>query len=118
MEGTTNKIRQQARIQAHVWVSGRVQGIFFRASAKVEAGKRNISGWVQNLPDGRVELVAQGKKKEVEDFIDWCKRGPILAHIGRVDISFEPLTSDLKGFELREYVSGLIYAVKNSLNPK
>src|ERR1041385_5889444 len=60
----------------HVWVSGTVQGVFFRESARAEAERRGVAGWVRNLPDGRVEAVFEGPAVEAEAMVDWCRRGP------------------------------------------
>lgn len=61
--------------RAHVYVSGRVQGVFFRATTRDEARSRGITGWVKNLPDGRVEAVFEGEEKKVQEMIDFCHEG-------------------------------------------
>ena len=73
------------KVRAHVYVSGRVQGVFFRYETRREAVKRNVKGWVRNLPDGRVEAVFEGEKEDVEkeffDFLNnWCKKDTFFSH--------------------------------------
>ena len=76
-------------MRAHVVVSGRVQGVFFRAETRNRASTRRLGGWVRNRPDGRVEAVFEGSRPQVESMIDWCRRGPRLAHVEGVDVSWE-----------------------------
>jgi len=103
-------------VRAHAMISGRVQGIFYRASARSEAIKRSLTGWVKNTSDGKVELIAQGPKHEVEDFIDWCRSGPMLAEVTCVDVTMEDPQDDLEGFEVKEYLAGMAAAAKNAIN--
>ena len=65
-------------------VSGRVQGVAFRASMKVMADNEGIKGWVWNLPDGRVEALIQGDSANVENLLAWCRRGPPAAKVHSV----------------------------------
>ena len=62
--------------QIHIFVTGRVQGVFFRQSTKVMAIKNNVKGWVRNLDDGRVEIVGEGEIQDIENLTQWCKTGP------------------------------------------
>lgn len=66
------------------YVSGRVQGVFFRASARHEAERLGITGYAKNLPDGRVEVVACGSKGQVDDFCAWLSQGPANAAVTNV----------------------------------
>lgn len=75
--------------RAHVSISGQVQGVFFRQEAKDRARTRGVSGWVRNLPDGRVEAVFEGSRESIESVIDWCRRGPSLAEVDSIDIEWE-----------------------------
>ena len=75
--------------RAHLWIEGRVQGVFFRASTRKKAQKLGVDGWVRNLPDGRVEAVFEGKQGEVNKAISWCNRGPRSARVEDVDLSWE-----------------------------
>ena len=60
----------------HIIVEGKVQGVFYRATAKEMADEIGVKGWVKNKEDGNVEIVASGSEQEVEDFINWCRKGP------------------------------------------
>lgn len=83
-------------------IAGRVQGVAFRAAACDEARSLGLSGWVRNLPDGDVEVVLQGEPGTVERMIAWCRRGPSLARVSRVDVDDEPPEPDTAPpFEVR-----------------
>lgn len=88
------------RVRAHVWISGRVQGVFFRAHTKEVAEKLGLTGWVRNLPDGRVEAVFEGEEEAVKEAIEWCKRGPPLAKVERVEVRYEDPTGEFKDFRI------------------
>lgn len=60
----------------HIIIKGRVQGVFYRASAKEIADKAGVKGWIRNTPEGDVEAVVTGTEEEVQQFIQWCKKGP------------------------------------------
>jgi acylphosphatase len=62
-------------------IKGRVQGVFYRASARDEAERLGLKGLVRNLPDGSVEAIAEGEHEQLEEFIAWCRRGPPLAEV-------------------------------------
>ncbi|MGZ4124347.1 MAG: acylphosphatase [Actinomycetota bacterium] len=79
-------------VRVRVVVSGRVQGVFFRASCADQARRRGLGGWVRNLPDGRVEAVFEGEEPQVEAMIDWCSQGPPDARVHAVETEVqEPL---------------------------
>ncbi|MEM2105899.1 MAG: acylphosphatase [Candidatus Bathyarchaeia archaeon] len=88
-------------IRAHVFVSGRVQGVFFRSETAHEAKKRGVKGWVRNLPDGRVEAVFEGEEKSVKELIEFCKRGPPGARVAKIEVLWEHPTGEFKDFEIR-----------------
>ena len=88
------------RVRAHVWISGRVQGVFFRAHTKEVAEKLGLTGWVRNLPDGRVEAVFEGEEEAVKEAIEWCKRGPPLARVEKVEVRYEEPTGEFKDFRI------------------
>jgi acylphosphatase len=69
----------------HVIIKGKVQGVFFRATAKEVADKIGVSGWVRNTPEGDVEAVASGSEEQVNAFIEWCRKGPRSAVVTNVE---------------------------------
>jgi acylphosphatase len=88
------------RIRAHVFVSGRVQGVFYRASTRDAARERNVDGWVRNLDDGRVEAVFEGSETDVEALVEWCHTGSPAATVEDVDVTYEGPTGE-SGFRVR-----------------
>ena len=90
----------EPRIRRRVWVSGRVQGVAFRASARREAHAAGVDGWVRNLADGRVEAVFEGAPAAVAALLAWCRAGPAYARVERVDVR-EESPEGAAGFEVR-----------------
>ncbi len=88
-------------IRAHIFVSGRVQGVGFRLEMRWKARKLELYGFVQNLSDGRVETVLEGEKEKVEKLIEWAKRGPIFAKVRNVEVIQEQYTGEFNKFEIR-----------------
>ena len=80
-----------APVRRRVLVSGRVHAVGFRASCRYRAREAGVTGWVRNLPDGRVEAAFEGPAEAVEAVVDWCRTGPPLARITRVDVTDEPV---------------------------
>lgn len=74
-----------AKYAFHAIVSGRVQGVGFRWSARAQALRLDLSGWVRNLPDGDVEVHAEGTREILDQFLAWLEKGPPYAHVERVD---------------------------------
>ncbi|ADP77339.1 acylphosphatase [Methanothermus fervidus DSM 2088] len=89
------------KVRAHIFISGRVQGVFFRANTKKVAEKHGVKGWVRNLPDGRVEAVLEGEKEDVEKVIEFCREGPPLAKVTNVDVKWEKYKGEFRNFEVR-----------------
>ena len=88
------------RVRAHVFVSGRVQGVFYRATTRDTARDVGVDGWVQNLDDGRVEAVFEGPETRVEEMVDWCHDGSPSARVEDVQVEYEdPQGQD--GFHIR-----------------
>jgi acylphosphatase len=85
------------RVRRHVWVSGRVQNVWFRDACSREARRLGVDGWVRNLPDGRVEAVFEGAPDGVAALVAWCHEGPPRARIRRVEEREEPPTA-VSGF--------------------
>lgn len=82
-------------------ISGLVQGIFFRANTQTKAEELGVNGWVKNLPDGRVEVVAEGDRKKLEELIAWSRQGPSGARVDRVEVGWEGATGEFSRFEIR-----------------
>ncbi|WP_436901776.1 acylphosphatase [Halovenus halobia] len=88
------------RTRAHVYVSGRVQGVYFRATTRDTARDAGVDGWVQNLTDGRVEAVFEGPESAVEQLVEFCHQGSEAARVEDVEVSYEqPQGED--GFRIR-----------------
>jgi len=90
--------------RAHILVNGNVQGVFFRVQTRSEAMKRNVSGWVRNTSESRVEAIFEGELGDVEKLIDFCKRGPPTARVTKIDVQWEEYTGDFKVFKIRRTV--------------
>ncbi|CAN5828800.1 acylphosphatase [soil metagenome] len=87
--------------RAHVYISGNVQGVFFRGSTQQKAEELGVVGWVKNMPDGRVEAVFEGSPDAVQGIIEWCKEGPSYATVEHVDADREQPQEDFSRFEVR-----------------
>jgi acylphosphatase len=87
--------------RVHLLIRGRVQGVWFRASARAEAQALSLAGWARNRPDGAVELVAEGPSETLERLIAWCRKGPPLARVDEVQIERGPASGEFRGFEVR-----------------
>lgn len=77
------------RVRAHVFVSGTVQGVYYRASTRDAARERGVDGWVRNLDDGRVEAVFEGSGDDVEAMVEWCRSGSDAAIVEEVDVEYD-----------------------------
>lgn len=84
----------------HLTISGRVQGVFFRASAREAAARLGLTGWVRNLPDGRVETVAEGPKEKLQQFHQWCQYGPPGARVNGVECRWESAKGEFRAFTI------------------
>ncbi|MDI1496057.1 MAG: acylphosphatase [Cenarchaeum symbiont of Oopsacas minuta] len=89
---------QQTRI--HIFVTGKVQGVFFRQSLKVVARKRKTTGWVRNLQDGRVEAVVEGDEHNVANVIEWCHCGSANSRVDYVQTNIELYTGKFEKFDV------------------
>ena len=86
--------------QVHCVVRGRVQGVFFRASAQREAKRLGVTGWVRNLSDGSVEIVAEGEDERVRELLQWAQHGPSAARVDRVDTRWRSYTGEFADFRI------------------
>jgi len=87
--------------RAHVFYSGRVQGIGFRYTAQNIAENLGVYGWVKNLEDGRVEIAAEGEEKNLKEFLDKILKGPLGRYIKDMELSWETPTSEFNDFDVR-----------------
>ncbi|ELZ08408.1 acylphosphatase [Halovivax asiaticus JCM 14624] len=87
------------RTRAHMFVSGTVQGVYYRATTRDTARERGVDGWVTNLDDGRVEAIFEGPEDAVEGIVEWCHEGSPAADVDDVTVEYgEPQGED--GFEI------------------
>ena len=87
--------------RVHVFVTGRVQGVFFRQATKVIAIKNNVTGWVRNLDDGRVEILIEGDDKCVDAVTEWCNCGPANSRVDNIETNDEEHSGKFESFEVR-----------------
>ena len=87
--------------RVHVFVSGKVQGVFFRSGTKEMAEYLGLSGWVRNLADGRVEAVFEGNKDDVAKMVMWCRKGPESAKVTGIEVIEEDHKGEFRDFLLR-----------------
>lgn len=82
-------------------IRGKVQGVWYRASAREEARKLRVVGYVQNCPDGSVEVVAEGTRPALERLMAWCHQGPPAAQVNLVDCEWLPPTGEFDNFDIK-----------------
>jgi acylphosphatase len=87
--------------RVHVYISGRVQGVFFRAITKQTAMNYDLTGWVRNMDDGRVEALFEGKAKSVDKMIEWCHIGPSSARVEEVIKTEETYIGEFHDFSVK-----------------
>ena len=88
-------------VRAHVYISGKVQGVFFREYTRNKAKSLGIKGWVRNLRDGRVEAVFEGEKEKVNKMISWCHKGSPYSKVEKVEVKWEEYRGEFNDFEIR-----------------
>ncbi|UCC41829.1 MAG: acylphosphatase [Candidatus Aminicenantes bacterium] len=86
--------------RANIFVSGLVQGVFFRDHTQRWATSLNLTGWVRNLRDGRVELLAEGDKEKIDELISRLEEGPPLSQVDRVDVRWEDYKGEFEDFRI------------------
>lgn len=86
--------------RAHVFVSGKVQGVYYRSSTEKEARKLTLTGWVRNLKDGRVEAVFEGEEENINKMIKWCWLGPEYSSVKEVKVLYEEYKGEFSGFSV------------------
>jgi acylphosphatase len=95
------KSGKKENLRAHVVIHGLVQGVYFRASTRDEAVRLGVAGWVRNVSDGTVEALFEGGKKNVEEIVAWCYKGPPGARVIKVDLTWEPYRGEFGHFDIR-----------------
>ncbi|MDH5541845.1 MAG: acylphosphatase [Nitrospinota bacterium] len=90
---------EKARV--HLIVHGIVQGVFFRSTTAETGLSLGLTGWAKNLPDGTVEIVAEGEKSKLEKLVAWCKKGPPSARVTSVDARWEEPGNGFETFSVR-----------------
>lgn len=91
-------MNEKARVS--LVLNGRVQGVFFRLKAKEESDMLDLTGWVRNNGDGSVEILAEGDKDKLEQFIDWCHEGSDGAKVENVEVEWKPFKDEFKNFKI------------------
>jgi len=87
--------------RVYILADGRVQGIFFRATARDIARSLGVNGWVKNKRDGKVELIAEGEENAVDKMIEWCRQGPPGASVTTVEVEPQPFEREFNDFSIR-----------------
>jgi acylphosphatase len=90
----------EENLRAHVIISGRVQGVCFRAATQTAAVQQKVTGWVRNRSDGKVEAVFEGKSDHVRAMVEWCGQGPPFARVEKVEASYPPFTAEYSDFRI------------------
>jgi acylphosphatase len=89
------------KVRVHLFVSGRVQGVFFREETRHLAENLGVNGWIQNLPGSRVEAVFEGEEEDVKTLVEYCRHGPSRAKVMAVDVDWEPYNGEFSCFYTR-----------------
>ncbi len=89
------------KVSVHILVSGKVQGVAFRYNARNIASQLGVGGWIKNLPNGKVELMAEGSKNLVEEMVKWCKKGPRMAVVEDMEVNWLPYSGKYNQFQLK-----------------
>lgn len=89
-----------SNIRAHLIISGKVQGVYFRKYTQEISIKNKVSGWVRNLKNGNVECILEGLPSNVEKVIEWCHMGPKNGRVDKIDINYETHTGEFQGFKI------------------
>ncbi|WP_027363504.1 acylphosphatase [Desulfotruncus alcoholivorax] len=88
-------------VRKHVYISGRVQGVYYREYTRRQAEQLGIKGWVKNLPDGRVEAVFEGDPAAVDNMLEWCNHGSPNASVTGIEVNEQPAEGHFTDFRIR-----------------
>ena len=89
------------KVNVHVMISGRVQGVWFRSSTRQKAEQLGIKGWVRNTSDGCVEAVFEGHEELVREIVEWCYHGPPMAKVSNVEVKKQEYTGNFDSFSVK-----------------
>jgi acylphosphatase len=89
------------KTRAHLYVSGRVQGVFFRETITQKAKSKGVTGWIRNLADGRVEAIFEGEEDVVKELVDYCRHGPSNATVENIEVIYEDYMGEFTFFQTR-----------------
>lgn len=87
--------------QWHLWIEGRVQGVGYRATTESRASRASLTGFVTNLRDGRVKVVAEGPESDLQSLLEWCRQGPPSAHVTDISLEKHPAQGGFEDFRIR-----------------
>ena len=88
-----------AKKRVHIMISGLVQGVFFRKNTEITAHKLGLFGRVQNLPDGNVEILAEGEQLNLLELVEWCRKGPPQARVDKIETKWLEPVNDFTSFQ-------------------
>jgi acylphosphatase len=94
------RLDDNKKIRAHLFIDGKVQGVYFRQNTMIVAAKHGVTGLVRNLKDGRVEVILEGSEIDVGEVIEWCHVGPAKATVSDVAIKYENYTGEFQEFKV------------------
>ena len=86
--------------RAHIFIQGKVQGVFYRSWTRSTAESLELTGWVKNLEDGRVEAIFEGEKGKVEEMVAKCKKGSKVSEVTHIDVNWEDAIGDFVDFKV------------------
>lgn len=86
--------------RGHLFISGQVQGVFFRSNTRKKAIELGINGWVRNLSDGRVEAIFEGDESNLQEIIEWCHKGPVHSTVEKVEVYWESPSGEFQTFSI------------------
>lgn len=90
----------QQNVRAHLIITGLVQGVYYRVSARKEALALGLTGWIKNRPDGAVEAAIEGNREKAVKFIDWCRQGPPKSQVSDVQLEWEDYKGEYQDFRI------------------
>jgi len=87
--------------RGHIFISGKVQGVFFRSTIRKKAKELGVNGWVKNLTDGRVEAIFEGEEEKIKKMIEFCHKGPKAANVKDVEVKWEESKNEFNDFKVK-----------------